>query len=231
MRNGQCHSQDEGKGDGCRGQGDTGSFLHELFGAQALGHHKADDEEVEQRGNDGIENSGDEQSENPTAVPLRTLVRLVFLAYRLLHGLPVGAPILDDSPVVSSAVLEDAGLYVVITLLRIVVQMAKSLFRHVVIAYVVLHGAAVLLQRVAYVGGQCQTDVPIRLGLQAQHSYWHSPQASYQRVVACNVVVGLIQEVLEGQLLFLEQTVLVCCLVAGIGQVEHIFLFLRVEHQ
>ena len=109
--------------------------------------------------------------------------------------------------------------------------MAQSFFRHVVIADVVLHGGTVLLQRVAYVGSQRQTDVSVRLCLFAQHGGRHCPQASYQRVVARNVVISLVQESFERQLLALEHTILIGSLVARIGQVEHVFLLLRIKHQ
>ena len=96
---------------------------------------------------------------------------------------------------------------------------------------VLLQGRTILGQLVTYVGGQLQAGVAVGLCLLVQHVLRHGLQAGYQRVVARYLVVGLLHERLVGQLLVLELLVELGGLVAGIGQVEDVFLLLRIEHQ
>ena len=105
----------------------------------------------------------------------------------------MATPVFDDVDVVVATILEDAGLDVVIALLGVVVQMAQPILCHVVIAHVVLHGGAVLVERVADIGGQRQTDVTVDLGLVGKNGDGHGLQTAYQRVVAGDVVVGFFQ--------------------------------------
>ena len=100
----------------------------------------------------------------------------IFLLYRALHGPPVAVPILDDGEVAVATILEDVGLYVVIALMGIVVQVAQALFRHVVVADVVLQRATILFQRVADIGGQRHTDVTVSLALVVKQRDGHRLQ-------------------------------------------------------
>ena len=153
-------------------------------------------------------------------------VGTVFLLYRSLHGPPVAVPALDDGEIAVATVLEDVGLYVVIALLGIVVQVAKALLRHVVVADIVLQGGTVLLQRVADVGGQRHTDVAVGFALVIQQGDGHRLQRGDERVVARYLRVGLVHEHLEGQLLATEVVILLGSLMAGVGQVEDIIQLL-----
>ena len=162
---------------------------------------------------------------------MRVVCRLVFLHHRFCHLFPVEAPVFDDGEVGLATILEDAGLYVVIAFLGIVVQVGEAPLRHVVDVDVLSQRRTVLLQRVTDTGGQRQTDVAVGSGLLVQHVLWHGLKTGYQRVVAGYLDVGLVHKGLERQLLFVELLIQLRGLVAGVSQVEYVFLLLRVEHQ
>ena len=227
----QRHTQYHGKGNGGRGHDDAGAFLHELRCPQALRHYEADDGKVDERSHDGIEDNGEEKSENPAAVPLRAGVGLILLRHRPGHHAPVAPPVLQDVEVAVAAVLEDVGLYLVIALLRIVVQSCQPLLGEVVVADIVVQRRAVLFQRIADIGSQRHADISIHLRLVFQQSHGHRLQRPDERVVAGYLRLRLLQEHLERQLLPLEVLILLRSFVARIGQVEDILLFLRIEHQ
>ena len=93
--------------------------------------------------------------------------------HRLDHCFPVASPGLDDVKIGRAAIAEYIGLDVVITLLCIVVEVGETLLCHVVIANVVLHHGAVIVQRITNVGGQRQTDIAVYLSLLVKHGNRH----------------------------------------------------------
>ena len=66
----QCDTQYDGKGHRCGGECDTGAFLHKLIGTETLGDDETDRDEVQEGCDDDINDNRDEQSENPSTVPL-----------------------------------------------------------------------------------------------------------------------------------------------------------------
>ena len=162
---------------------------------------------------------------------MRILVGLILLVDGRDHRVPIAPPSLDDVEIGLATIAEYAGLNVVITLLGIVVEVGETLLRHIVVADVVLHHGAVVVQRVADVGGEGQTDVAVYLGLLVEHGDGHGTQGTYQGVVAGNVGLHLCDKRLERQLLALEVVILLGGLMTGVGEVEHVVLFLGIEHQ
>ena len=111
---------------------------------------------VEADGNQGIDEDGDEQTDDPVHVPLRLFVNLVwivFLRHHLIHRLPFLPKVTYDAEIGVATVHEDAGLYVVVALLCIVVHVFQALLRHVIVVDVVLRLLGVFLQGALYAGG------------------------------------------------------------------------------
>ena len=194
---------------------------------------KPDAEEVDHEGHYAVDQQCQEQAHNPPHVPLRLhhVRRSVFLGYRRpgLQYLPVH--LRQRAHIVRSAVLEDVCLYLGIAFVGIVVQAFQPLLRELIPAHILLHGILVVLKHTAYVHGQRQADVAVHLGLRTEHHRGHLAQHIYERVIAGNVRVAAVDEVLERHYLLPEVLILLRGLVAGVGKVEHVVVLLRVEHQ
>ena len=196
--------------------------------------HKPEHEQVEADGDEGIESDGDKQAEDPIQVPVGVLSGLVggvFPRHDLLHVLPFLLDIPQDIQVGVTAIHENAGLYVVVALLGVVVHVFQALLRHVVIADIVLHLLGVFFQSALDDGGKGQTDAAVGFGLFAHDVRGHGLQAVDQTVIAGYLPTCVADKLAEGQLLALETLVLFRGLMTGIGQVEQVFLLLGVEHQ
>ena len=109
--------------------------------------------------------------------------------------------------------------------------MFQTLLRVIVIADIVLHLLGVFFQGALDDGGKGQTDTAVFLGLSAHDVRGHGLQTVDEAVIACNLLTDIVDIHSEGQLLVLETLVLLGGLVAGVGQVKQVFLFLGIEHQ
>ena len=58
--NSHHHTHDDGERDGCRGHRDAVALLHELFCAEPFWQNPTEEYQVQQRGNNGINQDGDE---------------------------------------------------------------------------------------------------------------------------------------------------------------------------
>ena len=143
----------------------------------------------------------------------------------------MSSEVLQHLEVGVAAVLEDACLYVVVSFLCVVVKVAQTVLGGIVIFNVFGQLGTTLLQLVAYAGGQNEADLTVLERFLAQDGGWHLLEADDERVVTGDIHVGTVQEAAEGQLQVLEFAVLLCGLMAGVGQVEDVLLLLRIEHQ
>ena len=152
---------DGGEGHRRRRHDDAGTLLQELLGMEAL-RHQAESKQVEKDGNDDIEHNHHEQPDDDGAVPVALPVaRLVFFLDGANHCLPMALDVAEHGDIVLATVTEDAGLYLLVTLVGIVVQVLQPLLGHLVQVDVVGHLTAVLRQRVANVCGKGETDTPV----------------------------------------------------------------------
>ena len=76
-----------------------------------------------------------------------------------------------------ASIAENAGLYIVITFLGIVVEVGETLLRHIVVVDVVLHDGTIVIQRTTDIGSQSQTDVSVYLSLAVKHRDRHGTQS------------------------------------------------------
>ena len=95
--------------------------------------------------------------------------------------------------IVVASILEDACLYVLISLVGIVVDGLEACLAHVVDTDVVARVLIIVAQCVANVGGKGETHVAVYLRLVAEHHHWHSLQTGDKTVVAGNVELGLVE--------------------------------------
>ena len=196
--------------------------------------HELEHEQVETDGHEGIESDGHEETEYPVEVPVGEFggfVGGVFLGHHLLHILPFLLHVAQDVQIRVAAIHEDARLYVIVALLCVVVHVFQTLFRHVVVPDIVLHLLRVFLHGPFDHGGQGQTHAAVCSCLFAHDIRGHRLQTVDEAVVARYLPAGVVDKLAEGQLLALEPLVLFCGLMAGVGQVEQVFLLLGVEHQ
>ena len=227
----QRDAQNEGERHCRRGQRDAGTLLHKFLCAQALGHDIADEQEVNQRSEDGIEDDADEHAEDVARVPLGIVGGLVLLLDGARHKLPVAAEVAQNAEIRVAAIAEDARLDVIIAALGIVVEIGETLLCLVIDIDEVGELVAVRIQRATNLAGQVETGHAVLLALHAEHTVGHLLQTDDQRVVACNLVFGAFHECLERHALALELPILLGGLVTGVGQVEHVVLLLGVEHE
>ena len=196
--------------------------------------HKAEHQHVQTDGDEGVETDSHKQSKDPVDIPVRffgVFIGGIFLRHHLFHVGPLLLEVPDDAHISVAAVHEDTCLDIVITLLGIVVHVLQPLLGHVVDADIVFHLLRVVLQRSFDDGGEGQTDAAVDLCLLAESIRRRCRQTIDQTVVARHVAAGLVDELPERQLLTLELLVLFRSLMTGVGQVEQILLFLRIEHQ
>ena len=156
---------------------------------------------------------------------------LVFLLDGARHVIPVATEVLKDGEVGVAAILEDARLDVAIALLGIVVHARQPLLRVVVHLDEVLHRVAVLLERRADFLGEGKTDETVLLSLCIEHATGHGFQRVDERVVAGYFAIRPAHELLERYALAHELLILLGSLMAGVGEVEHVLLLLRIEHE
>ena len=159
------------------------------------------------------------------------LIGGVFLGHYLLHVLPFVLHIPQDVQIGVATIHEDAGLYVIIALLGIVVHVPQTLLRHVVVLDIILHLLGIFLHGTLDDGGQGQTYTTVGLGPLSHDVRRHGLQAVDETVVTGYLTAGITDKLAEGQLLALETLVLLGGLMTGIGQVEQVFLLLGIEHQ
>ena len=179
------------------------------------------------------EDDDEEETEDETAVPLRTAARThpVLLAHGLLGLREHGAQLSEDSEIVFATIPEDAGLDVAIPFVGIVVHVFQMLFGHLVDTHILLRIVPVLHQRIADIGGQCQTHIAVCAGTVGEHHGRHLAQAADKAVIAADFLLGIGHVIPERDLCLLEVLELLSGFMTGIGEVEHIVLLLRIEHQ
>ncbi len=155
----------------------------------------------------------------------------VFLRYAALGLLQRGGQLRQKFQIILAAVLEYACLYVVVALVGIVVDCAQPLLGLLVYAHIFLVALGGCREPVLYRHSQCQAHAAVGLRLGREHRHGHLLQTAYQTVIACYLVLCLLNVVLKRQLLALECLVLLRRLMAGVCKVKHIAFLLRIEHQ
>ena len=140
-------AQENGKGHDRHRHNDAGTFGHEVVldalkttPFHQLCHHDADGKKVEGNRDNAIENDDAEEDEDDSHVPLRhhARSRSVFLCHRCL-GFPVMVAYMpQDSEIVVATIVEDAVLYLGISLVSIVVERLQFSLGYVVGSYIVL---------------------------------------------------------------------------------------------
>ena len=82
-------------------------------------------------------------------------------------------PIGKNGNIAVSTITEDAGLYVVVSFLCIVVEIGEPLLRHVVEGDVFFHCSTTFFQIVANVGGEGETYASVGFCMVVEHHYRH----------------------------------------------------------
>ena len=155
----------------------------------------------------------------------------VFLNYCFLSLREYLAQFAKQGEIIVAAILEDTSLYVAVTLVGIVVEIAQVLLCHLINMDVVFGALPVFYKCVTDVRCQGETDIAVCLRLLGKHHHRHLLQTSYKTIVAGDVLFVVGKEGFERQLCTLKTLILFCGLVTSIGEVEDIILFLRIEHQ
>ena len=226
-------SEHEGKRDDRRCEDDARAFLHEPLAAPPVGKEEAQQHVVQGCAEEGVGEDDGIEDKDDAAVPLRfhALEGLILLADDARRAPELAPQVGEDSGITAASVLEDAGLYLLIAFVGVVVEGAQMILRVPVDVDVVSQLLVVLLQRAADAHGECQADVPVGARRRAQRVLVHLVEVHDEAVVTGNLAVGAVDERAEGQYVLLEPRVLLSGLVTGVGQVEDVFRLLRVEHQ
>ena len=101
---------------------------------------------------------------------------VVFVLHRLDHRFPPSVDVAQQGGVALAAVDEDAALNVGVALLGVVVHLAQSPLRHVVVVDVALQLNHVLAQQLPDAFGQHQTGVALAVAVLRGHHVGHRLQ-------------------------------------------------------
>ena len=88
----------------------------------------------------------------------------------------------------------------------------------------------VVVEGASDVYGKGQTDVAVNLLLRAKRRGVHRAKVGDQTVVTCDLGVGLVDILTERTYRLPEVAILLRSLMAGVGQVKHVAVLLRIEH-
>ena len=159
------------------------------------------------------------------------MVEAVLLAHGLRHLRPPATHVRQQHEIVLATVDKNVTLNLAIPFLCIVVQTAELFLRLVVEADVALQLTLTLGQHLSDALCQGQTRVASLTAVFRRHHHRHGLQSGDEAVVACQVDLVALQILGEGQLVTVELIILLRGLMTGVGQVEHVALLLRIEHQ
>ena len=157
--------------------------------------------------------------------------RPVFSGHHVRRAAHFALQVGEDGQIVLSAILEDVALYLFVAFVGIVVERTQVFLGVFIDVDIVRQLFVVFLQRSTYADGKRHTDVPVDLGFRAQPVGVHLTEVYDEAVVAGNLAVGAVDKRTEGQHVLLKLGILLGGLVTGIGEVEDVFGFLRIEHQ
>ena len=141
------------------------------------------------------------------------------------------AKIGEDAEIVLATVHKDAVLYLIVPQVGVVVQRTELTLRRAVNVDIVAHVLPVLFQRAVDTYRQREAYIAVGGGFFCETPCRHLVQTGHQTVVSCDLNVDILDARAERHDLAMVVAVEIGHLVTGVGEVEHIVGFLRVEHQ
>ena len=149
------------EGDGRGGHDHGCALLAEVLCVKTFRHEEAEEQKVQHDGEYHEGGDGYEGSDDPITAPIAVRIGLqtVFLFYGLGQIAPIAAESAQQRDVVRTAVHEDVLLDLRIALLGIVVQIAQSSLRAIVVADILLQLTLSVGQHLLNARSQCQTRV------------------------------------------------------------------------
>ena len=209
------------------------AFLLEAVGLHHLRDQETDAHVIDEDGNQAVYEYHAEERDDPSHVPLRPhdALRRVFLGERGVHVADTVGCRLEKLYIVVTSVCENACLDFLVSLLCVGVERLQLMPVVFIVLDVFLIGIVALFQHTTDAYGKSKTDIAVGLHPCGKSEGVHRAEHVDERIIACNLLIALRDEVVERAGTVLEVLPQLRCLLACVGEVEDVVGFLRVEHQ